>query len=82
MELPFCDPCNVHYKNRSHLYEEGHKERINDYILKDIKSINLIKQILMSNQYEDLTKYFLHCRYCECPAINKAPSTEPFASNK
>ncbi len=85
MEETFCDACKVHFKGRGHFYQGKHKERINFAVQEDVDAITEIKRSVDSaggkNPSPELTKYYLHCRYCECPIINRNPIAEAFASN-
>ena len=82
MEETFCDACGIHFPHgRKHFYEKTHKARINNCAGQDIEAISSIKEAIDGNSVADLTKHFIHCRYCECPEINRTIQATPF-SNK
>ncbi len=85
MEETFCEPCGVHFRpGRKHFYETKHKSRVNACVSEDIAAISDIKDAIevFPAAGTDLTRHFIHCRYCECREINSAAYSEAFVDNR
>ena len=83
MEETYCDACGIHFKpGRKHFYEDKHKQRINTHTQEDIESIKEIKDAIENKTATttDITKYYIHCRYCECACINTNVQTGTFTN--